>query len=72
MLLFPDLWQYMNLNCDCYLTTTPVWLETKGIFQNVAYGTNQATFTRINRFILDWLYDLDKYSKKSWNVLGFF
>ena len=38
----------MNFNCVNYLTEIPLWLDVKGIFQNVAYVTNQVNITWVS------------------------
>ena len=63
--------EYMNFNCDSYLITISFWLETKGIFQNVAYGTNRTIFTRITLFskvVGVWMlrYNLQKLPHLEW------
>ena len=38
----------MNFNCVSYLTAIPLWLDVKGIFQNVAYVRNQVNITWVS------------------------
>lgn len=39
----------MTFHYASYLITIPLWMEAKGIFQNVEHVTNWAIFTKINR-----------------------